>query len=193
MNELVGEVLAGLSEDIHVKCNRAQILFALDGLGCAATMDDLREHMLASPDNIKSVVVGDPAPAFFFVRFQKAVTGPSDEPARGTTTPRAAMFADPASPVTACETCDDGVELSFDKALFNWLVEMCKDGGFAAHFVLSMCQMQLCARRGRRSSRSVQGAHTVLHAASAGAHALAYAHGCFRLHATCTCTCTWTP
>ena len=61
VNELVGEVLAGLSEDIHVKCNRAQILFALDGLGCAATMDDLREHMLASPDNIKSVVVGDPA------------------------------------------------------------------------------------------------------------------------------------
>ena len=33
VNELVGDVLAGLSEDIRAKRNRAQILFALDGLG----------------------------------------------------------------------------------------------------------------------------------------------------------------
>lgn len=34
-----------------------------------------------------------------------------------------------ASELPDLETCDDGAELSFDKALFNWLVNMCKADG----------------------------------------------------------------
>ena len=78
VSNLVDQVLAGLAEGIRDKCDRAQILAALDELGCATTMDSLREHLLAAPDDLNKAL-GDVAPAFFVARFQKAATESSDE------------------------------------------------------------------------------------------------------------------
>jgi hypothetical protein len=78
VSNLVDQVLAGLAEGIRDKCDRAQILAALDELGCATTMDSLREHLLAAPDGLNKAL-GDVAPAFFVARFQKAATESSDE------------------------------------------------------------------------------------------------------------------
>ena len=45
VNELVGRVLDGLDAGVRARCNRAGILFALDDLGCASTLADLREML----------------------------------------------------------------------------------------------------------------------------------------------------
>ena len=79
VRNLVDQVLAGLAEGIRDKCDRAEILAALNELDYATTMDNLREHMLAAPEDLNKAL-GDVAPAFFIARFQKAVTESSGEP-----------------------------------------------------------------------------------------------------------------
>ena len=37
INTLVGRVLDGLNAGVRARCDRAKVLFALDGLGCAGT------------------------------------------------------------------------------------------------------------------------------------------------------------
>ena len=73
VNVLLGGVLDGLSEGVRSRCDRGRILLALDELGCATTMEDLREMMLADADTVRAALVPDAAPAFFFARFEKAV------------------------------------------------------------------------------------------------------------------------
>lgn len=43
VNALVGQVLDGLDAGVRARFNRAGILFAVDDLGCATTLCDLRE------------------------------------------------------------------------------------------------------------------------------------------------------
>ena len=78
VRNLVDQVLAGLAEGIRDKCDRADILAALNELDYATTMDNLREHLLAAPDDLNKAL-GDVAPAFFIARFQKAVTESSGD------------------------------------------------------------------------------------------------------------------
>ena len=75
---LVDQVLAGMYEGIRDKCDRADILAALNELDYATTMDNLREHLLAAPEDLNKAL-GDVAPAFFIARFQKAVTESSGD------------------------------------------------------------------------------------------------------------------
>ena len=95
---LVDQVLAGMYEGIRDKCDRADILAALNELDYATTVGNLREHLLAAPDDLNKAL-GDVAPAFFIARFQKAVTESSGEE------PQAALAgADPlAEPVSTSE------------------------------------------------------------------------------------------
>ena len=98
VRNLVDQVLAGMYEGIRDKCDRADILAALNELDYATTMGNLREHLLAAPDDLNKAL-GDVAPAFFIARFQKAVTESSGEE------PEAALAgADPlAEPVSTSE------------------------------------------------------------------------------------------
>ena len=79
VRNLVDQVLAGMYEGIRDKCDRADILAALNELDYATTVGNLREHLLAAPDDLNKAL-GDVAPAFFIARFQKAVTESSGEP-----------------------------------------------------------------------------------------------------------------
>ena len=72
INTLVGRVLDGLDEGVRARCNRAGVLFALDELGCAASVADLREMLAIDAAGVKAAL-GDAAPAFFFVRLKQAV------------------------------------------------------------------------------------------------------------------------
>ena len=45
VNALVGSVLDGLDAGVRARCDRARVLFALNDLGCATTLGDLREMM----------------------------------------------------------------------------------------------------------------------------------------------------
>ena len=55
VNELVGSVLDGLDPGVRARCNRAGILFALDDLGCASTLADLREKALCGRECMAQV------------------------------------------------------------------------------------------------------------------------------------------
>ena len=52
VRNLVDQVLAGMYEGIRDKCDRADILAALNELDYATTMDNLREHLLAAPEDL---------------------------------------------------------------------------------------------------------------------------------------------
>ena len=43
VNAVVGRVLSALPDQVRGRCDRAMILIALDGLGCATTLADLQE------------------------------------------------------------------------------------------------------------------------------------------------------
>ena len=45
VNAVVGRVLSALPDQVRGRCDRAMILIALDGLGCATTLADLQEMM----------------------------------------------------------------------------------------------------------------------------------------------------
>ena len=81
VNVLLGGVLDG-------------ILLALDELrGCATTMEDLREMMVADAVTIRDALVPDAAPAFFFARFEKAVNGTTEASEDASATGSAAASA----------------------------------------------------------------------------------------------------
>ena len=40
INTLVGRVLDGLDAGVRARCDRAKVLFALDGLGCAGILSE---------------------------------------------------------------------------------------------------------------------------------------------------------
>ena len=72
VNAVVGRVLSALPDQVRGRCDRAMILIALDGLGCATTLADLQEMMASDSEEVRAAIVGDAAPAFFFTRLQKA-------------------------------------------------------------------------------------------------------------------------
>jgi hypothetical protein len=72
VNAVVGRVLSALPDQVRGRCDRAMILIALDGLGCATTLADLQEMVALDIKEVRAAIVGDAAPAFFFTRLQKA-------------------------------------------------------------------------------------------------------------------------
>ena len=99
VNALVGRVLDGLDAGVRARCNRAGILFALDDLGCASTLADLREMLAFDAASVKAAI-DDAAPGFFFLRLKQA-TAASAEDAGGSA---AALAAGSEQPVYADTT-----------------------------------------------------------------------------------------
>ena len=93
VNELVGRVLDGLDAGVRARCNRAGIMFALDDLGCASTLADLRQMLAFDAASVKAAI-GDAAPGFFFLRLKQA-TAASAEDAGGSAAASAASSEQP--------------------------------------------------------------------------------------------------
>ena len=86
-------MLDGLDAGVRARCNRAGILFALDDLGCASTLADLREMLAFDAASVKDAI-GDAAPGFFFLRLKQA-TAVSAEDAGGSAAASAASSEQP--------------------------------------------------------------------------------------------------
>ena len=107
-NTLVGRVLDGLDEGVRARCNRAGVLFALDGLGCAASVADLREMLAIDAAGVKAAI-GDAAPGFFFVRLKQAVEsgGGSADFAANTAASHGTVYPDTSTAANAASMAVD--------------------------------------------------------------------------------------